>query len=521
MPVYNAEKYLAQAIESILGQTFTDFEFLIFNDGSKDRSSEIVRNYSDFRIKFYDQTHNTGYVKHLNKGIELAQGKYIARMDADDIADATRLTKQVELMESRPEIGLCGSWYDVIDSPQQFTFAEDHEGICNQMLLSNPICHPVVMIRKSILLEGGFRYKEEYMPAEDYFLWTELSEVTNLHNLPEFLLHYRMHQGQISAQKRALQNYNIGRSKFHMACVQSKGLAAQENQYLNSLLFNKSAYVTTSDLLYAGRLFQKMLHANGGRVLKTPNLASYLNSLWKELYARLKTYSWKGALLLTQPQAKLLSLRQRIFYVVKCILGKKTGISLLKGYLFELQLSREKKVAKIQHEFLLYKLGKRADIKPSLKLGKHSDMTLSDKNTEVIFGEHVEFRDFCRVLVYPHARLLVGDHVFFNHHCSLNCLGTIEISANTILGEGVKIYDHNHLYQTENGKLDVKRNEFSIGKVRIGKNCWIGSNVTILKGVEIGDNVIIGANNLIYKSIPSNSVVKAVSNVQITHPLPE
>jgi acetyltransferase-like isoleucine patch superfamily enzyme len=118
-------------------------------------------------------------------------------------------------------------------------------------------------------------------------------------------------------------------------------------------------------------------------------------------------------------------------------------------------------------------------------------------------------RNFCNFLVYPNASLIIHANVFFNNYCSVNCLGSIEIGAETIFGEGVKMYDHNHLYAYDaGGVLKVERQQFDIGSIKIGKNCWIGSNVTILNNVEIGDNVIIGANCLIYKSIPSNSIVK-------------
>jgi acetyltransferase-like isoleucine patch superfamily enzyme len=127
----------------------------------------------------------------------------------------------------------------------------------------------------------------------------------------------------------------------------------------------------------------------------------------------------------------------------------------------------------------------------------------------------VHFRKFCNVIVAGVGQLYIGNKVFFNNYCSVNCLGKIEIGENTLFGEGVKIYDHNHLYSLNSNVLDVNRDEFSIGFVSIGKNCWIGSNVVILKNVIIGDNVIIGANNLIYKSIPSNVIVKQKSDFVI------
>jgi acetyltransferase-like isoleucine patch superfamily enzyme len=147
-----------------------------------------------------------------------------------------------------------------------------------------------------------------------------------------------------------------------------------------------------------------------------------------------------------------------------------------------------------------------------------TDMPFSiDKNIkELRIGTNVGCRKFCNFLMHANSSLSIGDNVFFNNSCSVNCLGSIEIGDNVIFGEGVKIYDHNHLHGHDNaGALFIEREKFKIGTIKIGKNCWIGSNVTILSNVEIGENVIIGANSLIFKSIPSNSIVKMKTDLTI------
>src|SRR5437868_2907435 len=115
MTVYNSEEYLREAIESILGQTFTDFEFIIIDDGSTDRSADIVNSYSDTRIRFLSNSSNLGLVASLNEGIERARGEYIARMDCDDVSLPERLAKQVTFMDSRPELAASGTWAKEID----------------------------------------------------------------------------------------------------------------------------------------------------------------------------------------------------------------------------------------------------------------------------------------------------------------------------------------------------------------------------------------------------------------------
>ena len=153
-------------------------------------------------------------------------------------------------------------------------------------------------------------------------------------------------------------------------------------------------------------------------------------------------------------------------------------------------------------------------ISKSLKIGIFFSRSIS-ANGHIRILENVYLRDFCNILVFSNAILYIKNNVFFNNYCSINCLGEIEIGENTIFGEGVKMYDHNHLYKFEEKILKVSTNEYKIGYIKIGSNCWIGSNVVILMNVEIGDNVIIGANCLILKSIPSNSIVKASSIIEV------
>ena len=120
-------------------------------------------------------------------------------------------------------------------------------------------------------------------------------------------------------------------------------------------------------------------------------------------------------------------------------------------------------------------------------------------------GNKLGIRKGFNIIIGKNAKVTIGNGVFFNNYCSVNSLGEIMIGDDCIFGEGVKIYDHNHLYKsTEN----IKQQGFSIGQVKIGNNCWIGSNVTILNNVSIGNNVVVGANCLIYKSIPDNCIVK-------------
>src|SRR5215203_3648445 len=185
MPIYNNEQYVGLAIESILNQTFRDFEFLIFNDGSTDRSQEIICSFNDSRIKAFDYSINTGYVTHLNHGIEIATGKYIARMDADDISLPDRFERQIKILENNPEIGLCGAWiqeFDITLIPKDkgkiYRYASNHDAICVKLMRHNSFAHPVVMMRRNVLIDHNLRYEKEYVPSEDYQLWVKMKKFT-------------------------------------------------------------------------------------------------------------------------------------------------------------------------------------------------------------------------------------------------------------------------------------------------------------------------------------------------------
>jgi len=173
-----------------------------------------------------------------------------------------------------------------------------------------------------------------------------------------------------------------------------------------------------------------------------------------------------------------------------------------------------KKGATLEHRYRQYELEKikalpNVEIDDSLSLGKNSTFDIQGTCRKLKIYPNVSTRQFCNFLLYHDASLIIHENVFFNNYCSVNCLGSIEIGENSMFGEGVKMYDHNHKnYYDSNNTLQILKGELTVSPIAIGKNCWISSNVTILKGVEIGDNVIIGANCLVYKSVPSNTVVK-------------
>jgi len=202
MSVYNGEKYLREAIDSILNQTFGDFEFIIVNDGSTDKTEDILDEYAkkDSRIRIIKNEKNIGLTKSLNKVIRVAKGKYIARMDADDISLPERLRKQIDFLEKNSEIGLLGTGYYEINDNKiigEKYFLTTDEKLRKILIKYNPFFHASVMVRKSIIQEVGI-YEEHLARAQDYGLWFRIAAKTKIANLSELLMKRRYNFENIS-----------------------------------------------------------------------------------------------------------------------------------------------------------------------------------------------------------------------------------------------------------------------------------------------------------------------------------
>jgi glycosyltransferase involved in cell wall biosynthesis len=197
MPVYNVESYVEESIHSILTQTYSDFEFIIINDGSTDNTADIIRNIRDNRIIFIDSSENKGNYNRRNEGCRLAKGKYICVMDGDDIALASRIERQVEIMESDPLMLAHGT---------AFTFPNGY--ICRKpcdyslikvlLLFNNMFLHPSLIVRKEVMEAVGY-YDEKYYYSSDYDLVCKMALQGKIVNIPDILMKYRVHEKQITS----------------------------------------------------------------------------------------------------------------------------------------------------------------------------------------------------------------------------------------------------------------------------------------------------------------------------------
>ena len=227
LPVYNAEEYVANVIESILQQTFADFEFIIIDDYSSDKSWEIVKKYSkkDKRIIALKNKYNLGGCKTLNKGLKLARGKYVARVDHDDWSYQDRLEKQFKFMELHSKVGIVGGIMEIINETGKVIgkrkYSLSDSEIRKRIFWYSPFSHPLVMIKKSILDKVGY-YNPAYVPADDYELYFRIGKESKFANLPDVLLQYRIIKSSMT--------YNLTR-KMELATFKVRSLYAKDKHY--------------------------------------------------------------------------------------------------------------------------------------------------------------------------------------------------------------------------------------------------------------------------------------------------
>lgn len=202
MSVYNGERFLQAAVDSILQQTYSDFEFIIIDDHSSDATEQILNGFSDQRIVRIKNDHNLGQTRSLNIGIRAARGEYIARMDADDISLEERFAAQVQALDSQPDLGVLGGWVQPISSTGAMVspaYQYDADPIYLHWMLHfyTLLPHPAVMARKSVLFEAGL-YDETLHHAQDFDLWSRVSAISRVSNLQQVILLYRLHEKNMS-----------------------------------------------------------------------------------------------------------------------------------------------------------------------------------------------------------------------------------------------------------------------------------------------------------------------------------
>lgn len=238
LPTYNGAERIEEAIKSVLGQLYADWELLIIDDGSQDNTKKIVDNFAneDLRVRYIKNEINLGIQKTLNKGLKEAQGEYIARIDDDDVwIDKNKLKKQVEFLENNPDHVLVGTGVIVLDEDSKELFRyllpENDKDIRNKILSKNCFVHSSVMFRKNIVFNlGGYNEDEVVKHIEDYDLWLKMGTVGKLANLPIYAVRFTMREGSISSENKIeqfkkifklIKNYKKAYPNYYLALIRS------------------------------------------------------------------------------------------------------------------------------------------------------------------------------------------------------------------------------------------------------------------------------------------------------------
>jgi glycosyltransferase involved in cell wall biosynthesis len=345
MPAYNAELYIKEAVDSILNQTLSDFEFIIYNDGSIDHTDEIIQSYNDKRILYINNKINSGYLDLLNEGLSIAKGKYIARMDADDISLPNRLQVQFNYLEEHPDVGICGSWFEYMGvqsgiEKRPVTFEE----IQYHLFYGCPLTHPTVMMRNEFLKKYDLKYDQKYYYAEDHDLFFRGSFHFKLVNLPLVLLKYRIHATQIGSAKW-MQQFHV--KKMIQAKIFAKILtpcSKHDMEWLENYFTEQS--IPNEGWIYEVAFYKNKIIAENEKSLIYPHsmLLKVVNDLYDskikntfyKYYFR-KYYNrkvFKFSLLKSFMKEKYkpykyLGFKLTLFFIIKCLVNykKKNTIS--------------------------------------------------------------------------------------------------------------------------------------------------------------------------------------------------
>lgn len=300
MPVYNGEKFLRESIDSVLSQTYSEFEFLIIDDGSTDTSPDIIRKYAawDSRIHVITNPQNCGVTKSLNIALDHVNTEYLARMDADDICLPFRFAKQLEVMEGNRDIGVCGSFMKALGEGKIFRAPVNHSDIKIMLAFGNCLNHPSVMLRTLLTKEA--KYDESFLNTQDYELWTRLIVKTRFYNIPEPLLLYRRHKMQISTTR--LKEQHLSDLKICSAYRQKEypNIVGWDNifSFLVAYDFKAAKMITFSEF---DHLYRETLNT-----AESDELEGFLIDKWGSFFKRT---SWKTKLSIMFSKRSILLIR--------------------------------------------------------------------------------------------------------------------------------------------------------------------------------------------------------------------
>ena len=330
MAAYNADKYIAEAIESILSQTYQNWELIIADDASSDKTVEIINEYTkrDSRIKLICQDKNSGPAAARNEAIKKSLGKYIAILDSDDISLPARLEEQVKFLEGHPDFGIIGSWTSVIDETGTETgFAWENtlpaEKIPSMLLFKNYFTNSATMIRKSAIPVGG--YRAEFIPSEDYDLWVRIIKKWSGYNLQKILTKYRVHQDGISQKKQLMLKKAVDQI-FKIQLMDLNIIPSDEEMDLHKMRSNRENPSVEDYIDKKHTWIQKIRTENIRKSkYKEPYFSEVLSDKWFEtcnMSTNLGLIVWNNFWKSNLSKLAKLSLKQKIKFFIKCLIKK-------------------------------------------------------------------------------------------------------------------------------------------------------------------------------------------------------
>lgn len=324
-PVYNCEDYISETIQSILNQTYEDFEYLLIDDCSTDRSVDIIESFSDPRIRLIKNEINQGISYNRNLAIDESNGDYLAMIDGDDIALSQRLEKQIEFLEKHPEYGIIGTEIIHIDAQgkemnQSITFPIPDEQIPSRMLFNNYIYTSSATIRKSVF-EEGIRFKKSFIVAEDYEVWIQLIRKSKIGHIREPLTKYRIHDQSISIQKKQLMldteikiiNIQLNELKCPLNSEELKIFSAISKE--NHLLYiNKYKEVNS--------LIAKLIQANNrSKIFNSSDFKKHLYQYWHIYFLNIRKFNPITLInSIVNGMFLLLPIKKRLLFLIKCMI---------------------------------------------------------------------------------------------------------------------------------------------------------------------------------------------------------
>lgn len=262
MAVCNGESWFHQALESIAGQTFSDYECIIIDDGSTDGTLQIALSFADDRVRVIENGSNLGLAASLNRGLRLARGRYIVRMDVDDVCIPTRFERQVVFMEANPLIAAAGCWVETISACNDiWKYPLDHEFIRCELLFGSSLAHPGMILRRDLFLEANLWYDESFRFAQDYDLWERASKQLRFANQPEILLQYRIHDNQVQNKEAESQLYFADLVRERQLKALFLSLNEEDLQFHLHVVRNRVMH-SSAELVAAGKWFALLGEAN-------------------------------------------------------------------------------------------------------------------------------------------------------------------------------------------------------------------------------------------------------------------